>query len=106
MTHIGLTPRPQPTDWRCRAIDRPTVTWTGTGERIAPRAALSDRVRARVTRRVGQHARTVAEPARQSAVGRHTVMRPGLVWRARRKPRSTRWLMTCVLAHASQAMNR
>lgn len=60
--------------WRCRASDCPKKTWSERAELAAPKASLTNRVRAWAARRVGQHAETVAATARALGVGWHTTM--------------------------------
>jgi transposase len=60
--------------WRC---DEPTCsrrTWTETSPAIMARATLTERARAWAARRVGKDNHTVAEVARELAVGWRTVM--------------------------------
>lgn len=61
--------------WRCRNVNCSMVTWSETVPQISARAVVTNRVRTWVTRRVGQHADTVAALARRLGVGWHTVMR-------------------------------
>lgn len=50
--------------WRCREPDCDTKTWSEQIDGIAPRAALTDRARTEIARRIGEEARAVAEVAR------------------------------------------
>jgi transposase len=61
--------------WRCRNVACPTVTWSETTNLAAPRAALTQRAKAWVARRVGAEADTVAGVARALGVGWAAVMR-------------------------------
>ena len=60
--------------WRCLDPDCPVTTWSEDVEEIAPRAALTERARAEMCRRVGQDGHSVAEVARAFGVGWHTAM--------------------------------
>jgi transposase len=60
--------------WRCPEADCPTGTWSETSDAIAARAALTERARAEICRRVGADEDSVAEAARAFGVGWHTAM--------------------------------
>jgi transposase len=60
--------------WRCRSLDCPVVTWTESAPIAAPRAALTQRAKTWVARRVGAHAETVAAVSRALGLGWRTVM--------------------------------
>jgi transposase len=60
--------------WRCPDADCPVTTWSEETDEIAPRAALSERARAEICRRVGEAGHSVAEVARAFGVSWHTVM--------------------------------
>ncbi len=60
--------------WRCPEPDCETKTWSESHPEIAPRAALTERARAEICRRVGQDEDSVAEVARAFGVGWHTAM--------------------------------
>jgi transposase len=60
--------------WRCPDPDCPVTTWSEEVDEIAPRAALTERARAEICRRVGQDGHSVAEVARAFGVGWHTAM--------------------------------
>jgi transposase len=60
--------------WRCIDPDCPVTTWSEEVDEIAPRAALTERARAEICRRVGQDGHSVAEVARAFGVGWHTAM--------------------------------
>ena len=61
--------------WRCREDRCPTRTWTERHATVAPRAALTERAREEVCRRVGEDAVAVAKAARDFGVGWQTAMR-------------------------------
>ena len=61
--------------WRCRNTGCPTVTWTERAPIAAPRAALTQRAKAWVARRVGADGETVAAVSRSLGLGWRTVMR-------------------------------
>jgi len=60
--------------WRCPDPDCEVTTWTETSPAIGPRAALTERARAEICRRVGEDEDSVAEVARAFGVGWHTAM--------------------------------
>lgn len=60
--------------WRCDDPDCEKKTWTETSDQVRPRAALSERARAEMCRRVGEDGDSVAEVARAFGVGWHTAM--------------------------------
>jgi transposase len=60
--------------WRCLDPDCPVTTWSEEVDEIAPRAALTERARAEICRRVGRDGHSVAEVARAFGVGWHTAM--------------------------------
>lgn len=60
--------------WRCPEPDCAAVTWSEDVDGIAPRAALTDRAREEICRRVGRDAHSVAETARAFGVSWHTAM--------------------------------
>jgi transposase len=60
--------------WRCADADCDRATWSEQHPQIAPRAALTERARAEICRRVGQDEDSVAEVARAFGVGWHTAM--------------------------------
>lgn len=60
--------------WRCPDPDCEQKTWTETTDVIWPRAALTERARAEICRRVGEDEDSVAEVARVFGVGWHTAM--------------------------------
>ena len=60
--------------WRCPDGDCAVGTWTETCDAIAPRAALTERARAEICRRVGRDEDSVAEVARAFGVGWHAAM--------------------------------
>jgi transposase len=60
--------------WRCPDPDCATRTWSESSEAIGARAALTERARAEMCRRVGQDEDSVAEVARAFGVGWHTAM--------------------------------
>jgi hypothetical protein len=55
--------------WRCRWIGCPIVTWTESAPLAAPRAALTQRAKRWVARRVGADAETVAAMGRTLGLG-------------------------------------
>lgn len=61
--------------WRCEQAQCPVGSWRERSAAIAPRASLTERARLDACRRVGKHADSVAEVARDLGVGWHTVMR-------------------------------
>jgi transposase len=61
--------------WRCHEPLCPTGTWTERHPAVAPRAALTERAREEVCRRVGEDAVAVAKVARDFGVGWQTAMR-------------------------------
>ncbi len=60
--------------WRCPDADCAVLTWSEDVDAIAPRAALTERAREEVCRRVGRDAHSVAETARAFGVSWHTAM--------------------------------
>lgn len=60
--------------WRCPDPDCTMATWTEEVDGITPRAALTERAREEVCRRVGRDAQSVARAARDFGVGWHTAM--------------------------------
>jgi transposase len=60
--------------WRCPERAWPNKTWSEVHEAIAPRAVLTDRARRAACRRVGRDGASVAQVAREYAVGWHTIM--------------------------------
>jgi transposase len=60
--------------WRCPDPDCAVKTWSETTEAIGARAALTERARAEMCRRVGEDEDSVAEVARAFGVGWHTAM--------------------------------
>jgi transposase len=60
--------------WRCPDPDCAVTTWSEEVDEIAPRAALTERARAEICRRVGEDGHSVAEVARAFGVGWHTAM--------------------------------
>jgi transposase len=61
--------------WRCHEGLCPSSTWTEQHGGIAPRAALTERARAEVCRRVGQDGDAVAAVGRVFGIGWQTAMR-------------------------------
>lgn len=60
--------------WRCADPDCGVTTWTEHADAIRSRAALTERARAEICRRVGEDGDSVAEVARAFGVGWHTAM--------------------------------
>jgi transposase len=60
--------------WRCVDPDCDMATWSETADAIRPRAALTERARTEMCRRVGEDGDSVAEVARAFGVGWHTAM--------------------------------
>jgi len=60
--------------WRCEDPDCKTTTWSETSPAIGARAALTERARAEICRRVGEDGDSVAQVARDFAVGWYTAM--------------------------------
>lgn len=60
--------------WRCPDPDCVVRTWTEETDAIAPRAALTERARAEICRRVGAEGHSVASVARAFGVGWHAAM--------------------------------
>ena len=60
--------------WRCEDPDCLTTTWSETSPAIGARAALTERARAEICRRVGEDGDSVAQVARDFAVGWYTAM--------------------------------
>jgi len=60
--------------WWCRDGDCKTTTWTETTDAIGARAALTERARAEICRRVGEDGDSVAQVARDFGVGWYTAM--------------------------------
>lgn len=60
--------------WGCPEPECEVMTWSERHEAISPRAALSERARAEICRRVGEDEDSVAELAREFGVGWHTAM--------------------------------
>jgi transposase len=60
--------------WRCPDADCAKGSWTERHPAIRPKAALTERARAEVCRRVGEDAAAVAKVARDFGVGWHTAM--------------------------------
>ncbi len=60
--------------WRCPDPDCEVRTWSEETDAIAPRAALTERARAEICRRVGAEGHSVAQVARSLGVGWHTAM--------------------------------
>jgi hypothetical protein len=58
--------------WRCPERACPNKTWSEVHEAIAPRAMLADRARRVACRRVGRDGASVAQVAREYAVGWHS----------------------------------
>ena len=57
---------------RCPDADCAVLTWSEDVDGVAPRAALTERAREEVRRRVGRDAHSVAETARAFGVSWHT----------------------------------
>lgn len=71
---LEIAGRPTVLVWRkrrfsCKDPDCPNKTWSEEIEGIAPRAALTDRARKEIARRIGEDARSVASVARDFGVG-------------------------------------
>jgi transposase len=64
--------------WRCPESACPTGTWSEESEEIGSRAALTERARAEIARRVGPGEQSVARAARSFGVGWHAAM--AAVW--------------------------
>jgi len=60
--------------WRCGDGDCTATTWSETSPAIGARAALSERARAEICRRVGEDGDSVAQVARDFGVGWYTAM--------------------------------
>jgi transposase len=60
--------------WRCPEVDCERATWSERHPQIAPRAALTERARAEICRRVGEDEDSVAALARVFGVGWDTAM--------------------------------
>jgi transposase len=60
--------------WRCPDPDCAVVTWSEDVDAVAPRAALTERAREEICRRVGRDAHSVAQVARAFGVSWHTAM--------------------------------
>jgi transposase len=60
--------------WRCVDLDCDVGTWSEETDAIAARAALTERAREEICRRVGAHGHSVAQVARAFGVGWHTAM--------------------------------
>jgi hypothetical protein len=60
--------------WRCAEPACPARTWSEDCDEIAPRAVLTERVRAEICRRVGPGERSVAQAARDFGVSWHAAM--------------------------------
>ena len=60
--------------WRCPDPDCEVVTFSEESDDIGPRAALSERAREEICRRVGEDGHSVAQVAREFGVGWHTAM--------------------------------
>ncbi len=60
--------------WRCTDVDCDMATWSEDTDAIAARAALTERARAEICRRVGADGHSVAQVARAFGVGWHTAM--------------------------------
>jgi hypothetical protein len=64
--------------WRCPEPACATRTWSEESDEIGPRAVLTERARAEITRRVGPGEQSVARTARDFGVGWHAAM--AAVW--------------------------
>jgi transposase len=60
--------------WRCGEPACPLRTWSEESDQIAPRAVLTERARAEITRRVGPDEHSVARAARDFGVSWHAAM--------------------------------
>lgn len=60
--------------WRCPDADCPMRTWSESSEEIGPRAALTERARAEIARRVGPGEESVAAVGRSFGVSWHAAM--------------------------------
>jgi len=60
--------------WHCGDGDCPATTWSETSPAVGARAALSERARAEICRRVGEDGDSVAQVARDFGVGWFTAM--------------------------------
>lgn len=60
--------------WRCPHAVCPKRTWTETSPLIMPRASLTERARAEVSRRVDEEGASVAAVAREFGIGWRTAM--------------------------------
>jgi transposase len=60
--------------WRCVDPDCDVGTWSEETDAVAPRAALTERARAEICRRVGAEGHSVAQVGRAFGVGWHTAM--------------------------------
>jgi transposase len=70
---LEIAGRPTVLVWRkrrfsCKDPDCPNKTWSEEIEGIAPRAALTDRARKEIARRIGEDARSVASVAKEFGV--------------------------------------